>query len=150
MRTQCSGDWARVHREKWTYRIPESSINYDHFVNRARSFAREYDVPFDQAFPSWKLEGLRQLIQVVNKPKTKVRRERFGDLAFDFTRVLATMQHLSPNGGAIRRLLNKKLFGPSSLSGSTGLVRHSCIGYCLVTRDSGHCKGMNMWSPSSL
>lgn len=83
-----SGDWLRSHREKWPYRIPESNLNYDHIVLRAKSIAEEYGAPFDLAFPAWKLEGLRQLIQAVINPKSEVRKEKFGDIAFDLTRLL--------------------------------------------------------------
>ncbi|MXX96458.1 MAG: NAD-dependent epimerase/dehydratase family protein [Rhodothermaceae bacterium] len=81
-------DWLRAHREKWPYRIPESRLDYDQLVRRAESFAREYDVPFGVAFPAWKLEGLRQLVQAVNAPEAGVRTERHDYIAFDLTRRL--------------------------------------------------------------
>ena len=81
-------DWLRAHREKWPYRIPESRLDYDHLVCRAESFAREYDVPYDVAFPTWKLEGLKQLVQAVNAPEAGVRTERHDYIAFDLTRRL--------------------------------------------------------------
>ncbi len=81
-------DWLRAHRERWPYRIPESRLDYDHLVRRAESFAREYDVPFDIAFPDWKLEGLRQLVHAVNAPEAGVRTERHDYIAFDLTRRL--------------------------------------------------------------
>ncbi|MCY3595512.1 MAG: SDR family oxidoreductase [Bacteroidetes bacterium] len=81
-------DWLRAHREKWPYRIPESRLDYDQLVRRAESFAREYDVPYDVAFPTWKLEGLKQLVQAVNAPEAGVRTERHDYIAFDLTRRL--------------------------------------------------------------
>ena len=83
-----SGDWMRAHHEKWPYRIPESRLDYDHLVRRAESIAQEYNIPFNLAFPAWKLEGLRRLVQGLNNPKAEVRREKFGDIAFDLTRRL--------------------------------------------------------------
>ena len=85
---QRSLDWLRAHRERWPYRIPESRLDYDHLVRRAESFAQEYDVPFDVAFPAWKLEGLRQLVQAVTATETGIRTDRHDYLAFDLTRRL--------------------------------------------------------------
>ncbi len=85
---QRSLDWLRAHRERWPYRIPESRLDYDKLVRRAESCAREYDVPFDVAFPAWKLEGLRRLVQAVTAPETGARADRYGYLAFDLTRRL--------------------------------------------------------------
>ncbi len=81
-------DWLRAHRERWPYRIPESRLDYDQLVRRAESFACEYDVPFDVAFPVWKLEGLRQLVQAVTAPEAGVRTGRHDYIAFDLTRRL--------------------------------------------------------------
>ena len=83
-----SGDWMRDHRERWPYRIPESRLDYDCLVRRAESCAREHDVPFDSAFPAWKLDGLERLVQAVGEPEAEVLRERYGDIAFDLTRLL--------------------------------------------------------------
>ena len=85
---QRSLDWLRAHRKRWPYRIPESRLDYDKLVRRAESCAREYDVPFDAAFPGWKLEGLRRLVQAVTAPETGARAERYDYLAFDLTRRL--------------------------------------------------------------
>ncbi|WP_420439571.1 SDR family oxidoreductase [Candidatus Palauibacter sp.] len=81
-------DWLRAHRERWPYRIPESRLDYNHLVRRAESFASEYDVPFDVAFPTWKLEGLQQLVQAVTAPEAGARDERYDYVAFDLTRRL--------------------------------------------------------------
>ena len=81
-------DWLRAHRERWPYRIPESRLDYDNLVRRAESLAREYDVPFAVAFPTWKLEGLRQLVQAVTAPEAGARTERYDYIAFDLTRRL--------------------------------------------------------------
>ncbi|MDE2719556.1 SDR family oxidoreductase [Candidatus Palauibacter polyketidifaciens] len=83
-----SGDWLRAHRERWPYRIPESRLDYDHLVRRAESCAREYGVSFDVAFPAWKLHGLERLVQAVTDPGAGVRTERYGDIVFDFMRLL--------------------------------------------------------------
>ena len=83
-----AGEWLRAHRKRWPYRIPESRLDYDSLVRRAESCAREYEVPFDVAFPDWKLEGLRRLVQAVTDPEARVLTERYGDIAFDFTRLL--------------------------------------------------------------
>ncbi|MDE2796457.1 MAG: sulfotransferase [Gemmatimonadota bacterium] len=83
---QRSLDWLRAHRERWPYRIPESRLDYDNLVRRAESLAREYDVPFDVAFPAWKLEGLRRLVRAVTAPETGARIERYDYVAFDLTR----------------------------------------------------------------
>ena len=80
--------WLRAHRERWPYRIPESRLDYDNLVRRAESCAREYDVPFDVAFPAWKLEGLKRLVQAVATPEAGARTERFDYIAFDLTRRL--------------------------------------------------------------
>jgi len=81
-------DWLHDHRERWPYRIPESRLDYDNLVRRAESLAREYDVPFDVAFPAWKLEGLRRLVQAVTAPEAGARAERYDYVAFDLTRRL--------------------------------------------------------------
>lgn len=81
-------DWLRDHRERWPYRIPESRLDYHNLVLRAESLAREYDVPFDAAFPAWKLEGLKRLVRAVNAPDVGARTERYDYVAFDLTRRL--------------------------------------------------------------
>ena len=81
-------DWLRAHRERWPYRIPESRLDYDGLVRRAESLAREYDVPFEVAFPPWKLEGLRRLVQAVTASEAGARTERYDYIAFDLTRRL--------------------------------------------------------------
>lgn len=83
---QRSLDWLRANRVRWPYRIPESRLDYDKLVRRAESCAREYDVPFDVAFPAWKLEGLRRLVRAVSAPETGARVERYDYIAFDLTR----------------------------------------------------------------
>ena len=79
-------DWLRDHSELWPYRIPESHLDYDNLVRRAEACAQEYDVPFDAAFPAWKLERLRRLVQAVTAPETGARTERYDYIAFDLTR----------------------------------------------------------------
>ncbi len=81
-------DWLRAHRERWPYRIPESRLDYDNLVRRAESCAREYDVPFDVAFPAWKLRGLGRFVQAVAAPESGARTERYDYVAFDLTRRL--------------------------------------------------------------
>ncbi len=112
-----SGDWMRAHREKWPYRIPESRLNYDHLVRRAESIAQEYDLPFDQAFPAWKLEGLRRLIQAVNQPKAKLRREKIGDIAFDFTRLLRNNAALAAECQRYPEIEKQKIIRPVFIVG---------------------------------
>ena len=83
-----SHDWLRSHRKKWPYRIPESHLGYDQLVRRAESFAREYEVSYDVAFPVWKLEGLKQFVQSLKDPKSGVQTERYDQIVFDLTRRL--------------------------------------------------------------
>ncbi|MDE2989432.1 MAG: beta-ketoacyl synthase N-terminal-like domain-containing protein [Chloroflexota bacterium] len=50
---------------------------------------------FGAAFPSWKLEGLRRLLHAVTDPEARVLTERYGDIAFDFTRLLRNCASLA-------------------------------------------------------
>ena len=96
---QSSLDWLQAHRDRWPYRIPESRLDYDGLESRAESLAREYDVPFDVAFPAWKLEGLRRFVRALAAPEARVRTERHGYIAFDLTRRLRNNASLEAEYG---------------------------------------------------
>ncbi len=112
-----SGDWLRAHREKWPYRVPESRLDYDHLIRRAGAIAQEYNVPFDLAFPAWKLEGLRRLIQAMKKPKAKLRTEKIGDIVFDFTRLLRNNAALAAESLRYPEIDEQKIIRPIFIVG---------------------------------
>ncbi len=83
-----SYDWLRRNEHKWPYSVPESRLDFDALVTQAETYARRMDVPFEETYPAWKLEGLKQLIEALKSPEAGLRRTSISHVIYGLTRAL--------------------------------------------------------------
>ena len=83
-----SHDWLRRNEHKWPHSIPESRLDFDALVTQAETYARRMDVPFEETYPAWKLEGLKQLIEALKSPEAGLRRTAISHVIYGLTRAL--------------------------------------------------------------
>ena len=81
-------DWMTDHKNKWPYSLPKFKLEYDLLVERAKTYAEEMDVPFEDTYPDWMLQGLQHVVDALNSPKIILRQSRRGLTIFRISRLL--------------------------------------------------------------
>lgn len=136
--TRKTREWLRSERVQWPYPIPESRLDHDILIGRARSHADTYGVPFDLVYPEWTREALKRLVAAINKPESRFREEKFGDIAYDMSRLLRTKAAIAAERLRCPDIAEQQIRSPifivgANRSGTTYLHR-------LMARDP------NMWT----
>ncbi len=83
-----SYDWLRRNEHKWPHSVPKSRLDFDALVTQAETYARRMGVPFEETYPAWKLEGLKQLIESLKSPDAGLRRTSISHVIYGLTRAL--------------------------------------------------------------
>ena len=83
-----SHDWVDRHRADWPYAVPQTHLDFDSLMARARHYADELDVPFDSTYPIWMRQALRRLVSALKSPEAGLLETKFGDVVFDLSRIL--------------------------------------------------------------
>ena len=88
-------DWTRRHRQHWPYPVTQSRLDFHWLVKRAERFAGREGVAFEQAFPDWVLHGMRQMVQAIKAPESRVLDDQIGGVVYDFCRLLSSRAKLA-------------------------------------------------------
>ena len=83
-----SYDWLRRNEEKWPHSVPQARLDFEGLVAQAETYARRMGVPFEEAYPAWKLEGLKQLIEALKSPEAGLREKAISHVIYGLTRAL--------------------------------------------------------------
>ena len=83
-----SYDWIRRNKEKWPHSVPQARLDFDGLVAQAETYARRMGVPFEETYPAWKLEGLKQLIEALKLPEAGLRGTAISHVIYALTRAL--------------------------------------------------------------
>ena len=83
-----SYDWLRRNEDKWPHSIPQARLDFDGLVSLAETYARRMGVPFEETYPAWKLEGLKQLIEALKSPEAGLRGTSISHVIYGLTRAL--------------------------------------------------------------
>ncbi len=83
-----SYEWIKRNRDKWPHSVPQARLDFDGLVAQAETYARRMGVPFEETYPAWKLEGLKQLIDALKSPEAGVRGTSISHNIYGLTRAL--------------------------------------------------------------
>ncbi|MDE0050115.1 MAG: SDR family oxidoreductase [Rhodospirillales bacterium] len=83
-----SYDWLRRNEEKWPHAIPQARLDFEGLAAQAETYARRMGVPFEETYPAWKLEGLKQLIEALKSPDAGLRGTAISHVVYGLTRAL--------------------------------------------------------------
>ena len=83
-----SYDWIRRHRDLWPYPVPQGRLDFDRLVGQARTYAARMDVSFDETYPGWMRDALRQLVKALRLPEAGLRDSRISHVVYGLTRAL--------------------------------------------------------------
>ena len=81
-------DWISDPENNWPYSLPKFRLDYGLLVERARSYAESMEVPFDETYPDWKLQGLQLAVEDLDSPELRLRQTRRGLIVFQISRLL--------------------------------------------------------------
>jgi len=81
-------EWITSHRHQWPYPIPQSRLDLDCLLNRAKHYAEREGVSFEKAYPAWMRRNLQQLVQALSAPKSGLLEGKLGDVVSDLSRLL--------------------------------------------------------------
>lgn len=131
-------EWRRSERVQWPYPLPESRLDHDILIGRARAHADTYGVAFDSVYPERMRSAMKRLVESLKKPESVLRKEKFGDIAFDMSRLLRTKAAIAAERLRCPSIADQQIRNPvfivgANRSGTTYLHR-------LMARDP------NMWA----
>lgn len=87
--------WTRRHRGQWPHPVPQSLLDFDCLASRAERYAERVGVAFEEAFPEWVRRGLRQMVQAIQAPESRVLDDKLGTVIYDFSRLLRSRADLA-------------------------------------------------------
>ncbi len=67
-----TNEWIREHREQWPFSLPQSRIDYDRLLTRARHYAERFGAPFAETYPEWIRDGLARLVEALQAPEARL------------------------------------------------------------------------------
>ena len=71
-----TNEWIREHREQWPFSLPQSRIDYDRLLTRARHYAERFGAPFAETYPEWIRDGLARLVEALQAPEARLLQEK--------------------------------------------------------------------------
>ena len=80
--------WVTRNQQQWPYVIPRYRLDFDRLLARARGYADDLGVPFEQAYPEPTRLGLQCLVQALQAPEAGLLEDKLGDLVYEYSRVL--------------------------------------------------------------
>ena len=80
--------WVERHRGEWPYVVPQSHLDFDGLMARARHYANELGVAFDSAYPGWLRQALQRLVGALKIPEAGLLEEKLGNVVFELSRFL--------------------------------------------------------------
>lgn len=83
-----SREWVERHRQDWPYVVPESQLDFDGLMSRARHYAHELGVAFDSAYPGWLRQALERLVGALKMPEARLLDNKLGNVVFEMSRFL--------------------------------------------------------------
>ncbi len=83
-----SRQWVERHRREWPYVVPQSHLDFDGLMARARHYANKLDVAFDSAYPGWLRQALQRLVGALKMPEARLLDEKLGNVVFELSRFL--------------------------------------------------------------
>lgn len=110
-------DWINDPENNWPYSLPEYKLDYDQLVKRARSYAKSMNVPFEDTYPDWMLQGLQHVVEALNSPKVKLRKSRQGLAALQISRLLRENAELARERNMHPEIENEQMINPVFILG---------------------------------
>ena len=83
-----SWDWINQQQHRWPYALPRTRLEPNLLEDQAGSYANEMKVRFEDVYPDWMLQGMRQLVTALNSPSAELRDSRRNVVAFGLCRLL--------------------------------------------------------------
>lgn len=90
-----SHDWVQSHRREWPYIVPQSRLEFDALITRAKYFANDAGVSFELTYPQWMQRGLRELVQALEAPDARLLDDKLSEVVFDLSRTLRRIAALA-------------------------------------------------------
>ena len=70
--------WTEQPRVSWPYASPKVELDYERLIENAASLAQSNEVPFNDVYPDWMLEGMKQLVQAQSSEAAKMHNHSLG------------------------------------------------------------------------
>ena len=70
--------WTEQPQVSWPYASPKVELDYERLIENATSLAQSNEVPFDDVYPDWMLEGMMQLVQAQSSEAAKMHNHSLG------------------------------------------------------------------------
>ena len=80
--------WTNDHRRQWPYPISYGRLDYNCLLTRAKRYAEDNGVSFDQTYPTWLRLNLEQFVRAANASDFMKLEENIPGVVFEFSRVL--------------------------------------------------------------
>ena len=76
------------NRKDWPYPASHGELDFARLIERAEHYAQDCGVHFDQAYPPWMRQNLKQLVRALQGSDARLLENTIVDTAFDLSRLL--------------------------------------------------------------
>ena len=76
------------NRHHWPYPASHGRLDFDCLIDRAKRYAENDGVSFEEAYPTWMRQNLQQLVQAFQASDAKILENKIVDIVFDLSRLL--------------------------------------------------------------
>ena len=76
------------NQQHWPYPASHGRLDFDRLVARAEHHAEDYNISFEQTYPTWMRQNLQQLVQAFQTSDAKLLENKIVDIVFDLSRLL--------------------------------------------------------------
>ena len=76
------------NHQHWPYPESQGSLDFDRLRARAERYAGDYNVSFEQAYPTWMLRNMQQLVRAFQTSDARQLEGSVFDIVFDLSRLL--------------------------------------------------------------
>ena len=83
-----SSEWIHDPKNRWPYSLPKSTLDYDQLICQAKTYAENYEVKFEEVYPEWMRQGLRQWVRAVNASDLELLPSRVSMAVYQVCRLL--------------------------------------------------------------
>ena len=134
-----TNEWIREHREQWPFSLPQSRIDYDRLLTRARHYAERFGAPFAETYPEWIRDGLARLVEALQAPEARLLQAKRAVVVSDLSASLRNNAMLTGERMRHPAIARERSCARCSSSASTAPGPRSCTGCWRAIRDSGPC-----------
>ena len=112
-----SWKWIDQPQVCWPYSAPKVELKYERLLAEARLLAQSNALPFNDVYPDWLLEGMKQLIQAQSSEAVKLHNHSLGLTVLNIYYLLRENAELARERMLHPEILNEKILNPVFILG---------------------------------